>query len=335
MKTILHGSTIEYRDRITNEIECEEPYFHPDYINIMSGAELSGAPEFFLLREGKDFVYYQYVKRDIADEIELIPKDNFFDITTPFDYGGYYYSNPKLLNEFFQLFHQYCVDAGIISEFLRLLPTHAFHYAEIGKSIHLKLLREQIFIDLLNQDFRREFNGSKRDNLRKARKYGLTIILSQDIQTFLRLYRTTMLHRKADQYFFFKEDILIDLFNNGSLDTWYAMKDSFPVSGCVILKGKLDVYYFLAASDRNNLSLGASTLLIAEMADHYRREKRARLFLGGGQNGVQQFKEGFSKKKVPYYIGCKEHIKKKCDYLIDLTGKSHNDYFPKYRKKII
>jgi lipid II:glycine glycyltransferase (peptidoglycan interpeptide bridge formation enzyme) len=301
----------------------------------MYKTEKGGAPEFFMIKDGDRFVYYQYVRRDISAEITEIEPGRYYDIITTFDHGGYYYNHDSLLALFFKEFEAYAIRTNIISEFVRFLPTVTFNYNMIGKHMNIRFLREQIYIDIAQENYVEAFNSSKKDNLRKAENNRFECMSIDDVENFLYLYKKTIERRMANDYFLFEDSVLADLVKNRLAEPWYVLKDEVHISGCILLKNDSDIYYFMAASDPSYLSLGASTFLIYSVAEYYKKKGKSIFFLGGGQNGVYEFKRGFSKCRLPYYIGYNVYNKDIYNHLVNITNRHNNDFFPKYREKII
>jgi hypothetical protein len=329
----LTGSTIERRNEIMRLVPCCVPYFHPDYCNIMYQAERGGVPEFFLLRDDNRFVYYQYVKRRIADTILAAPPD-LYDVITHFDYGGYYTNDRSLLPAFFEHFRAYCRSAGIVSEFMRFLPTYPHDYETMQRYLTLRQVRDHVYIDLKDEDFYKDFSGGRRNELSKSSKQELHWEKSEDLSEFLPIYQATMQRRNAHDYFFFGRHILAQLISAGIGEIWYSLKDGKRIGGCFVLKSDSAMYYFLSANSELSMECGSSTFLLYQIAIHYRAAKSL-LYLGGGDEGVYKFKESFSRRRIPYHIGMAIHDEKAYAGLVDMTKRNDNDFFPKYREKII
>jgi len=329
---IILGSALDHRERIESLIPCQRPYFHPEYCGIMYPVEPGGSPEFFLLRSGDRFVYYQYVKRNLVAVIPGAPS-NLYDIISHFDYGGYFTNAAELLPVFFEEFSRYCRTANIISEFVRLLPTHAHDYAAIGQYLSLRKITESVYIKL-TQDFENEYSQRRHREMAKAARNALSYEQSSDLSTFRELYHETMLRRNAHPYYYFKCDALENLVRAGMGEIWYSIKDGVRISAIFILKSKSELFYYLGANSEAALSCGSPTFIFTKIGRHYCGEKSI-FFLGGGDAGVYEFKQSFSKFRTPYCIGMKKHNQQAYDELVQLTNRQNNDFFPQYREKII
>jgi hypothetical protein len=122
---------------------------------------------FEFCNEGEIF-YFQYIKRDISDEIPSLKKDTYFDIVTPFDYGAFYYTSDEILEKGLNEFEKKCKAENIISAFLRFNPMIEQNFQIIKKHIECIKLQKHIVIDLQN-DYQKDF--SKRFFKKKNKKY--------------------------------------------------------------------------------------------------------------------------------------------------------------------
>ena len=99
-------------------------FYYPEYAKLF---ELHGDGEAFLFvyyQSPKDIVIYPFLKRSLRQtpgfkNINI----NLFDITSPYGYGGYLRNSESVnMEQFFDCFHQYCLNNNIISEFIRFHP---------------------------------------------------------------------------------------------------------------------------------------------------------------------------------------------------------------------
>ncbi|MFZ5774280.1 MAG: GNAT family N-acetyltransferase [Thermodesulfobacteriota bacterium] len=332
---ILHGCAIQNRDRILAHIPCPKPYLHPDYVNIMSDAEPGGAPEFFLVTSAERFAYYQYVRRDIAVICPELEPATFFDLTTPFDYGGIHTNDSSLLGFFRDKFVEYCRDTHVVAEFVRLapwemrsLPLDALHWTT-------RHVADHVFIDLTSGPVDKRLSERRERDLRKAARRAPRVVQADGVEFFMSIYQQTMRKRGAHAYYFFDQSILDSLTASALLDIWLLEVDGEAVSGIAVLPSDRHAYYFLGGTREGSLRDGVATHLFVEVATQYRQQGATAFILGGGQGGVLQFKKGFSDMHIPYFIGQCIHDKTAYEKLVTLTKRQHNRFFPQYREKVI
>lgn len=329
---ILYGNIDNYKEKIISAIPVKKPYFHPEYCSIVSNFEQGGIPWFFLVTKGNSFVYYQFVKRDIGDEIESIEKNKYFDIITPFDYGGYYYNDKELLPIFFKEFQKYCIETNIISEFIRFYPLGKYNFEEISKYTEIQQLRNLIAIEY-NNDFTKEYTNSRKRGIKKANERFPLVFEKCSIDNFMKIYYETMDKNGADKYYYFKKEYLQNLQLLNYVDIWQISLNNIPLSSLMILIENNYIYSYLGGSLNNSQKTNSYAVLTHEIAKKYSNENKM-FILGGGKEQIYQFKKRFAKNKqrLPYYIGTKIY---NSTVYNNLTNIFKNDFFPEYRKKII
>lgn len=292
------------------------------------------------------------MKRDIEKDIRFgnkIKSEYFFDIITPYGYGGFIIEgsineiNFKRLNE---AYSNYCISNDIISEFVRFHPVlenskinrGIYEVTDLGKTITIDLeSKEQIWKNL---------SSKNRNVIRKAIKSGVEIYWGRSrklISEFIPLYNATMNKEDATDYYYFDKDfyesVLEDLKYNYLI--FYAVYDQKIISMSMILFGNDNMHYHLSASDREYQSLAATNLLLYEAACWGCENGYKSFHLGGGvgskEDNLYKFKKAFNKNSETYFsIGKKIFNNKKYQDLLDVRNakadyKQEPNFFPAYR----
>ena len=293
------------------------------------------------------------MKRDIEKDDRFRNKlkpESFFDLTTPYGYGGFVFEgkiNENSLKKLNEEYSNYCISNNIISEFVRFHPVlensklnkDIYDVIDLGKTITIDLIsKEQIWLDL---------SSKNRNVIRKAIKSGIEIYWGRKpelIDDFIPLYNYTMDKDNAIDYYYFDrcfyKSILEDLKYNSLI--FYAVYDRHIISMSIILFGNSYMHYHLSASDREYQSLAATNLLLYEAAC-WGCENGYKVFhLGGGlgskEDNLYKFKKAFNKNSGTYFsIGKKIFDLKKYDKLVKIRAQYCNDsnessFFPEYRK---
>ncbi|XPV68877.1 MAG: hypothetical protein ACNI25_16450 [Halarcobacter sp.] len=307
-------------------------YFSGRYSNIVESFE-GGVSGTFSFKEGKEFVKFNFIKRDISDKISFLDRGKYFDLISPFDYGGIEYSNPLVLESFFKAFSVWCEENQIISLFIRFAPMYNFDFDIIEKFIEIKKINELIYIDL-SHDFWKDYSRGRKSNINRIKKMDYKVQLV-DIEDFYPLYIESMKRNKAHAYYFFDKEVLYSLVKENIARLYGIYIEDKLVSTIMIFDDIDKSYYFLGGAITNKLVLDANAMLFHEVALILKEEGKTMFFLGGGRDGVYNFKQRFSKKTVPYYIGYKVYNTKIYNELINLTQRFGNQFFPQYREKII
>lgn len=285
----------------------------------------------YKLEKNKEICYFQYIKRDISNELTFLETGKYFDIITPFDYGGFYYSSNKILESFLRKFEIKCEEENIISGFFRFNPLLKQDYDILKKYINIVKIQDHIVIPL-GKDYQKEFSKRKMRNINKSSKYAYNFLINDNINNFYEVYNSSMKRVDANKYFFFDKNTLNNLLHFGSI---FSIEfQNKVVSSIFVLEDKDNIYYFLGGTMSEYLHYGFNSLLFDLVCKYYNSSKK-RFLLGGGKNGLYQYKKEFSTTTTPFYIGKKIFNKKVYNTLVDDIKQNNNEFFPKYREKII
>ena len=292
------------------------------------------------------------MKRDIGKDENFkgkIEPDTYYDITTPYGYGGFIFEgniNDRSTAQLNELYIKYCASRNIISEFVRFHPVlknsklnvSLYEVIDLGKTITMNLnSKEQIWNDL---------SSKNRNVIRKSIKSGVKVYWGRSpelIDEFIPLYNATMKKDNAVDYYYFGKDVykslLNDLKNNCLI--FYAVFEGKVISSSIILFGNSKMHYHLSASDRDYQSLAATNLLLFEAACWGCDNGYKKFHLGGGlgseEDGLYKFKKAFNRNSETYFsIGKKIFNQEKYDELLAIRSLDKNivketNYFPKYR----
>ena len=308
-------------------------YYNDNYINIVSNLEIAGKIDKFELKTDKGLVSYKFVKRDLGAIFNHLPMNKYFDIVTPFDYGGIEYSHESLLNEFFEKFEIFCKKNNIISSFIKFAPTYKFNFEIIKNFMNIKKVNDLIYINL-EEEYKRHYSRGRKSNINKIKKLNYTI-RNIEVKSFYTLYLESMDRNLANEYFYFDQSTLEQLVLKKFARIFAIYIDDVLVSSIMVIDESDCSYYFLGATYTNRLSINANALLFDEVFQILKKEKKKKFFLGGGREGVYEFKRRFSNKTLPYYIGSKIFNHNIYQELVKYNKMEQNDFFPQYRNKTI
>jgi lipid II:glycine glycyltransferase (peptidoglycan interpeptide bridge formation enzyme) len=251
---------------------------------------------------------YVVMKRDISDDIHFlgeIQKGVFYDIETPYGYGG-----PLVDGEFSAVSQKafleeltaYCTKQNIVTQFLRFYPLlcNQDNFSAVSEN---RYMRDTIYIDTTSVDrIDANLDSKNRNMIRKASKNRVQIVERPiaDYHPFLALYRETMGQHNADEYYLFDEhyfEYLKDAMSEYSL-ILYAMLDSSIISGAVFFFNADRMHYHLAGTHYEYRNLAAGNLLLYEAALWANKHGISKLHLGGGMvadDSLFGFKKQFNK----------------------------------------
>jgi lipid II:glycine glycyltransferase (peptidoglycan interpeptide bridge formation enzyme) len=325
-------------------------YFTPQYCKIYENNG-DGILKNFSMNSRYGKVYYNFLIREID---WVIDNKRYYDITTPYGYGGplfYDYETDEdlknLILEFKEEFEEYCQENDIVSEFIRFHPLIK-NYLFMDNYMEISHIRDTVYIKLDSEkQIWHDMESTCRNKVRKAEKNNVYIELNnseESLQTFIKLYNRTMVKNNAISYYFFKDKFFYDTMEllKGNIYIFNAVYDSKIISSALIMKYNEFAHYHFSGADPEYLKLAPNNLLLYKVA-LWAYENGCKYFhLGGGYLGnndsLFEFKKSFSKNNLlKFYIGKKIHNK---EIYIKLTEEwekvnnnkeKKNNFFPIYR----
>ena len=311
-----------------------------------------GDPILIYYHDEKNRAINVVMKRDIA-KLEVfkgkIPIDTYFDISTPYGYGGFIVEG-EVTNEILKVlderYTRLCKEEGIISEFVRFHPvtdnvnsaSSIYDVSQLGKTITMDLNSQSQIWD--------ELTSKNRNVVRKALRSGVEIFWGRDpklFDNFIIMYNATMDKDDAEDYYYFKKEfyqsIISDLKYNSLM--FYAMYKDKIIAMSMMLFSNEQMHYHLSASEREYMKFAPTNLLLYEAACWGAENGYKTLHLGGGlgskEDGLLNFKKAFNKNSdTDFSIGRKIFDRERYDELVDIRKHDENYYegtkfFPVYR----
>lgn len=350
--SIISMSEEEKWDEIVKGFKDYDVYYLSGYTKAFA-IHGDGEPALFYY-ESKDFKAMNVVMiRDIASDVKFagkLPNNTYFDMTTPYGYGGFLLEGKVTKNSLQKLNEEYnlkCQEKGIITEFVRFHPVlnnsismeDIYDITELGRTITMELSSKEQIWGLIT--------SKNRNVIRKAIKSGVSIYWGRDrklFEEFLDLYNATMDKDNAKDYYYFGKDfyksILNDLKYNSMI--FYAMYEGKVIAMSLILHSNQQINYHLSASDRTYQNLAPTNLMLYEVACWGCENGYKTFHLGGGlgskEDSLYKFKKVFNKNSdTTFSIGKKIFIPGKYDELVHVRKKedffdNSTSYFPLYRE---
>ena len=242
----------------------------------------------------------------------------YYDIQGAYGYNGIISSteNPVFIAAFCEAFDAYCRESNIIAEFTRFhpllnnqrlaSPQMKTFYSRHTVSLDLSLTEEEIW--------KNQISSKNRNMIRKAEKEGVTIVESEDYDTFKRLYDRTMADLHAEDFYFFPKayyDEFKQTFKDKSM-LCLAMYEGKAIAGSMFMFSEDYAHYHLSARDREYSRYAANNLVLWR-AIRKAKERGCKWFhFGGGTTGNEddsllKFKKEFSKTESEFWIGKRVH----------------------------
>lgn len=325
-------------------MEYPDIYFEPDYAELYETEENRAVEYRFECEYG--FITNLFLKRQI--DIKLPDEVQYFDIVTPYGYGGpvIHWTNDKekLIQAYMDDFGRYTEKEHIIAEFVRFHPIlgNGVDFKEVYKSI---FDRKTVGTNLTYDDVvAKEFSKHKRKDIRKALKnpeirYEVTENPST-LQDFLKIYYSTMDRDKADDYYYFKPDYfqtMLEKFREHITAGRVFLGDQLIAMGVYFRYGKY-LHAHLSGTLSEYLDYSPANILKYALAVYGHENGYEVIHYGGGtsrspENGVYKFKKEFGKNtEFDFYIAKKVWNEEIYKQICSTVGADVNsDFFPAYR----
>lgn len=321
--------------KVLDSLQIADIYYTSQYF--LSALKLDpGEALLFYYKDDEGEVAYPFIKRQLNNTRE----SSYFDITTPFGYGGPVLKAKndygKLAASFREIFVEYCENEKIIAEYIRFHPLE--ENAHLFKD-HLKIssLYETFTIKL--KDYftagitsRLSDGDSEKDSDLVIKKLGTV----RHMFEFLVLYYSAARRREeADSYYFFTNDYFETLISSmgPNLHLFGAYHDNKLVSACYVLTMGDTIYYHLEGSLSEADNDKAMQLLLLKVAEWGADNYYAYFHLGGDfqgeMHGEKPVKKGIANcDPEVFYIGQKVYNQQIYNHLVALEDK---DIVRRYR----
>ena len=303
-------------------------YFDENYGKLYENVE-KGKAEIFEFENEDGKITNQFLIREIPEKIE---EKTFYDIVTPYGYGGpiinYLKGNKEnLLKEYEKSFAKFAEDKKIVSEFVRFHPI--FENALDMKQIYNSTYMRKTLITKLDEEdvVQKQISKSARKNIRQALNKGVTYKITEkpeDISVFKDIYYSTMDRNKATDYYYFDDKYFGDMLK-------YYRENILLIEAVFEgnLSGTLTEYLYLSPA-----YILRYALVLWGIENKYKI-----IHHGGGRSNSEDdslylFKKNFAKLyDVDFYIGKKIWNKEIYDKLCKMKNVEDDGFFPAYRKQ--
>lgn len=293
--------------------------------------------------------------RDLAEDsnfVDKIVKGTFYDMITPYGYGGFIFKNEPTANNLKELktqLYDSLEQHNIVSAFFRFHPimNNADYHNEVMSVVNLG---PTVAFDLSGEEvIWNNLIGKCRTKIRKAEKLGVEIHHGKDLALFDRfkeIYDETMSRDNASDYYFFPKEfynsVHSDLYDK--YEMFYAEFEGRIIAMSIMLFEGNCMNYHLSGSLTEYRNIPATNLLLYKAALWGAEHGYKTLHLGGGvgagEDNLYKFKAAFNRNSdYQFSIGKMIVNDEKYDYLMSLRGFGDNEkktigFFPQYRATI-
>ncbi|PAQ12881.1 hypothetical protein CD798_17390 [Bacillaceae bacterium SAOS 7] len=334
--------------------KCEtyDVFYLPQYVQMYEERGEGNGYLFVYEKSEEEFVIYPFLKREIPDRVD---SRIYYDITTPYGYGGPLYSLSRLKSDddfvrnFRRGFEHYCEAEGIVSEFIRF---HSYLETEAGLEnyVNITSVGEMIYNDVTKTDEEiwREVGSSKKRRIKKSKRNQVEIqfidgkdIGPKEVQMFYDIYTETMDKKQASSFYYFSLEFFQAYFKalKGHITLAFALHEDQVISANLLLKSEGFVTIHLSASFKEYLHLCPNCYLRYECILWAKRNGYHIVDHGGGKekgDSLYKYKQQFSNTEKQFHIGKKIHNQAIYNQLAsaktNLIQGEQAGFFPEYRQ---
>lgn len=323
---------------------CKDVYFTPEYYSLYQNYG-DGEALCFVFEKGGNIALYPFLKNPITPLGYELDKE-YYDIQGAYGYNGLIAStdNAEFIAEFWREFDTWCQENDIIAEFMRFHPL-LNNQKLASPKMKTFFSRHTVALDLslsLDEIWTQQFSSKNRNMIRKAEKEGVTIVESDDYETFRKLYDGTMTNLNAEDYYFFPQSYYDEYkasFKDNSI-LYFAMFDGKVIAGSMFMFSENYAHYHLSARDREYSKYAANNLILWYGIQKAKERGYKWFHLGGGTTGNEDdslllFKQNFSKTKTEFWIGKRVHNQAVYDSVVEQWKEKQPESYETHRVMLL
>lgn len=254
-----------------------------------------------IAHSGNDVIICPVVKREFK-----YLNSSFNDLTSLYSNSGPLINNKDNYNlkKFFEKnLNLFCKKEKIINYLIRynpllygnsIFPKNAEIY-ETGEFVYVNLKR-------LIKPLMKNFSYRHIKSIQKAINNNIKILISNEksyISNFCELYYREMDLKNAEKFYFFDKDFFLNL-KKKSIDHqfFFAIYEDKIISCELVLYGKKFCHSYLGATDIKYRNLCPNHLIKFKIIEHFCNLENNYYMVGGGDEGILNYKKGFSNEKI-------------------------------------
>ena len=321
---------------------CRDVYFYPEYYSLYQNYG-DGIAQCFVFEMDGNVVLYPFLKNPITPLGYKLDKE-YYDIQGAYGYNGLIASSNEyeLISAFWCTFERWCQENDIVAEFMRF---HPLLKNQRLSSPQMKTFysRHTVALNLSDDDiWMHQISSKNRNMIRKAEKEGVTIVESDDYETFRKLYDGTMTDLHAVDFFFFPSSYYEEYkqtFKDKSL-LFFAMLNGKVIAGSMFMFSDDYAHYHLSARDREYSRYAANNLILWYGIQKAKERGCKWFHFGGGTTGedddsLLKFKKEFSKSLCEFWIGKRVYNKEVYDSIVEQWKTKHPDSYEHNKVKLL
>lgn len=317
-------------------------YFTPEYYSLYEYNGDGDAQCFIFENEG-EVAIYPFLKNSINTLGYQLDKE-YYDIQGAYGYNGLITSTNDIsfIEELWECFDNYCQENDIIAEFMRFHPLLQ-NQLLASPNMNTFCSRQTVGLDLSVDDiWMQQLSSKNRNMIRKAIKQGVSIVESNDYETFRLMYNNTMTDLNASEFYYFKQNYY-DNYQNFFHDKSYLCLATYKgeiIAGSMFLKDDYYVHYHLSARNRQYSSLAANNLILWYAIQKAKDSNCHYFHFGGGttsndDDSLLKFKKEFSKSTHDFWIGKRIHNQKIYEDVVNQWGELYPEKYESHKQLLL
>lgn len=337
----IHNWLSEY-----NKLEksCRDVYFTPAYYSLYEHNG-DGEARCFVFQDGGETILYPFLINSVNRLGYELDKE-YYDIQGAYGYNGIITpsKNPEFIAGFHKAFDQFCRENNIIAEFTRFHPL--LNNQELASPLMKTFYsRHTVKLDLtpsLDDIWMNSFTSKNRNVIKKAHKDGVTIVESNDYETFRQMYDQTMRNVDAEAFYFFPQSYYDEFQNNFGEDVMlcFAMYEGKPISGSMFMFSKDYAHYHLSGRDKEYYKIAANNAVLWYGIQKAKERGCKWFHFGGGTSEKEDdpllhFKQNFSKETGEFWFGKRVHNQEVYDKVVAQWKEKYPESYEHNKVKLL
>jgi len=328
-------------------------FYRPEYCQVFE-RERKEQGRLFVCETNEGNLVYPFFLRCINDLPCFAGKLNkkYYDVISPYGYSGPLSTcppNAKAISFFHELWHKYCIENNIVSEFIRFHPLLENHLYPWNDDLKVEKAKQIVVVDLTlkENEIWSSYKYNNRKNISKAQRENLNVIIEENtdhLMDFKEIYYNTMERRQASSRYYFSQQFFdhITRYLPGNFAFAYVLKEKKVISAELLLFNERYIHSFLGGT-LSEFFISRPNNLLKHQVILWAKAKGLKYFLLGGgyeeNDGIFKYKYSFAPDGVrDFYVGkrvinqnimsCLEELKERNGHI------QHNksDFFPSYRE---
>lgn len=272
----------------------------------------------FVARDGARRMAYPFLLRPVDRVGDMRVPPGHRDIEGVYGFSGPLAepADPAFLADAWSAFGEWARGRGVVAEFVRFNPLLG-NERFAPEQMTLEAVREHVVLDLRPSEeaIWRGYSKTNRNMIRKASKAGVRCRMApvrELLSEFCALYDETMDRNRAGAGYYFGRQHFAALADAVPSLACAASLDGRVVAVSLFLLAPGWMHYHLSGCGEEGLRVAANNRILHEAVLEARRRGLPQLHFGGGRTGspsdpLLRFKAGFSRARLPVWVGRRVH----------------------------